>query len=244
MYSFFNDLKHKFNPRDYLWDYQAGIPVPHIVLDNFLPDNIFDHVSKEPNDIPKHYWNSFTRNGSNMEECKAFAQAPGLQTLINCFNSSVFIDWLEHLTGLKKLVTDSHLIGAGLSKTISGNSLKLHTDFNWNDELSLNRALSLILYINPIWEKNWGGALEFWDFDRKKKLQNITPLSNRLLIWNYNSKLWHGYPDPLKCPVNQSRLALRIFYYQSDSVPKESPHRSLYWFDEITKNPYDDRTQQ
>jgi hypothetical protein len=243
IYSFFNDLKHKINPRDYLWDYKKGTPVPYIVLDNFLPHNIFDHVSKEPTNIPKHFWNSFTRNGSCMEECKAFEYSPTIQTLVNCFNSGSFIDWLEHLTGLEKLVTDCHLIGAGLSKTTHGSSLKLHTDFNWNNELALNRALSLILYINQDWKESWGGDLEFWNFDRTKKLHTIAPLSNRLLIWNYDEKLWHGYPNPLSSPVDKSRMALRIFYYQSDSEPRSTPHRSLYWWDEKTNQPSDDRTQ-
>jgi hypothetical protein len=244
LYSFFNDLKHKINPRDFLWDYKAGTPVPYIVLDDFLPADLFEQISKEPVGIPKHFWNSFTRNGSYMEECKAFEYSPLVQTLTNCFNSGTFIDWLEHLTGLKKLVTDCHLIGAGLSKTPHGSSLKLHTDFNWNDEIALNRALSLIMYISPEWEESWGGDLEFWDFDRTEKLHSVAPLSNRLLIWNYDERFWHGYPTPVNCPVDHHRLTLRIFYYQSDSVPRSTPHRSLYWWDEDSKQPADDRTQK
>jgi len=244
LYLFFNNLIRKFNPRDYLWDYKAGDPVSHIVLDNFLPEKIFNAISQEPNNIPEHLWNDFTRNGTHIKECKSFIDAPTLHTLSNCFNSGVFVDWLERLTDNKKLVPDPHLIGAGLSRTYKGASLKLHTDFNWNDELALNRASNLIFYINPIWEDSWGGNLEFWDFDRKNIVQSIVPKPNRLLIWDYDPRLVHGYPEPLACPEDQSRLNLRKFYFKSDGQPIEKPHRSLYWWDETKNIPIDDRTQK
>jgi len=244
LYFFFNDLRRKLSPRDYHWDYKAGNPVPFIVLDNFLPQNLFDIVAHEPAHIPEHLWNAFTRNGSNMKECKSFAHAPLTQTLAHCFNSGVFVDWLEHLTDHKKLVPDPHFIGAGISKTYKNDSLKLHTDFNWNDEIALNRALSTILYTSPEWDESWGGGLEFWDFARETLLHNIVPKPNRLLIWDYDPKLIHGYPAPLDCPDHAFRQNIRIFYYQSDSVPREPPHRSLYWWDDKTKTPLDDRTQK
>jgi hypothetical protein len=244
LYIFFNNLIRKINPRDYFWDYKSGTPVPYLVFDNFLPNHLFDTISQEPDKIPEHLWNDFTRNGSCMKECKSLIDTPLLHTLVNCFNSGVFVDWLERLTGYKKLVPDPHLIGAGVSKTFKDSSLKLHTDFNWNDELALNRALSLILYINPVWKEDWKGDLEFWDFDRKKIVQSIAPIPNRLLIWNYDPRLIHGYPTPLECPEDQVRLTLRMFYFQSDGQPREKPHRSLYWWDEANKQPLDDRTQK
>jgi hypothetical protein len=244
LYIFFNDLIRKINPRDYFWDYQLGSPIPYLVFDNFLPKHLFDIIAREPDKIPEYLWNEFTRNGSCMKECKSLVDAPLLHTLANCFNSGVFVDWLERLTDYKKLVPDPHLIGAGVSKTYKDASLKLHTDFNWNDELALNRAVSLILYISPTWKEEWKGDLEFWDFDRKKIVQSISPVPNRLLIWNYDPRLIHGYPTPLECPEDQTRQTLRIFYFQSDGEPREEPHRSLYWWDEKTKQPLDNRTQK
>ena len=244
LYIFFNDLIRKINPRDYFWDYQLGSPIPYLVVDNFLPKHLFDIIAREPDKIPEYLWNEFTRNGSCMKECKSLVDAPLLHTLANCFNSGVFVDWLERLTDYKKLVPDPHLIGAGVSKTYKDASLKLHTDFNWNDELALNRAVSLILYISPTWKEEWKGDLEFWDFDRKKIVQSISPVPNRLLIWNYDPRLIHGYPTPLECPKDQVRQTLRMFYFQSNGKPREEPHRSLYWWNETQKQPLDDRTQK
>jgi hypothetical protein len=42
-------------------------------------------------------------------------------------------------------------------------------------------------------------------------------------------------------PKNTSRKALRLFYYVSNAKhdDKHPPHRSLYWFDDKEKVPYD-----
>jgi Rps23 Pro-64 3,4-dihydroxylase Tpa1-like proline 4-hydroxylase len=244
IYNFFNELNHIFDPRDYIWDYRRGDPVSYLVIDNFLPDDILKNIQQEIPTIPKHYWTDFTRNGSYMKECKSFKHAPNLQTLTHCLNSGTFVNWLEAVTDKKKLISDPHLIGAGLSECTNGSSLKLHTDFNWNDELSLNRSLSLILYLSPEWNADWGGGLDFWDFDRTKKITSVAPIPNRLLLWNYNNRFIHGYPDPLTCPESHSRLNLRLFYYTSNAVPLSPPHRSLYWWDEEKGMPVDRREQK
>ena len=32
------------------------------------------------------------------------------------------------------------------------------------------RALSLILYFTPEWDTEWHGDLQFWDFEKKRKV--------------------------------------------------------------------------
>lgn len=243
-YNYFNQITNRFNPRDWSRDYCDAHPSPMLVLDNFLPTPIFDKLVEEIKGIPDYLWTDFTRNNSLMHECKTFTESPLATTLVHCFNSGVFVTWLEGITKQPKIIPDPHLVGAGVSKCHRGNFLNLHTDFNWNDELQLNRELSMILYINPEWDDSWGGGLEFWSADRQHLGATIMPVPNRLLIWGYDENLWHGYPTPLSCPDDQHRLNLRMFYYKSNSTPITSPHRSLYWYDEESKKPIDNRTQK
>jgi len=244
LYEYFNTLHIKYNPKEYRTDWQAGEPVPYLVIDNFLPQEIFDLAQAEINQIPRHQWTQFTRNGSFMNECKNLAHAPVLQTITHCFNSGVFIDWLESLSDKEKIISDPRLVGAGLSTCPRGSSLKLHTDFNWNDELYLNRSMSLILYLAPEWQEEWEGALEFWDFDRTHCVTKTYPQPNRLIIWDYDERLIHGYPTPIACPQDRQRENLRLFYYKSNATPLSKPHRSLYWWDDKTKTPFDKRTER
>jgi hypothetical protein len=232
-----NLLTQKYEAKDYHTDYMGGTPMPWIVFDDFLPEDILAGVQDEINTIPQHLWSKFTRNGSFMEECNNFFYAPKSRELVLNLNSSEFLNWLENITGLRKLLADPHMIGSGYMRCYPGDSLKLHTDFNWNEQLNLNRALSIILYISRTWEPDWGGGLEFWDFDRKNRLHVIEPKPNRLLIWNYDERLVHGHPTPISCPDGHSRDGLRLFYFQSNGQPYSAPHRSLYWFNE--NGPYD-----
>lgn len=234
-------LTSKYDAKDYAVDYSHGTPVPWIAFDDFLPTDLLERVRSDIEQIPQHVWSEFTRNGSYMRECNNFRYAPHVRELVLYLNSGEFLHWLEDITGLKKIIADPHLIGAGLMRCGPGHSLKLHTDFNWNEQLQLNRALSMILYLSREWDSAWGGGLEFWDFDRSACLHRVDPVPNRLLIWNYDERFVHGHPSPIQCPPQASRDGLRLFYFQSNATPITSPHRSLYWFDDDTNQPYDRR---
>lgn len=234
-------ITSKYPPREYSVSYSQGQPVPWLVFDDFLPQDLLETVQQEIDDIPKHLWSKFTRNGSMMHECLNLKFAPTVRELALNFNSHEFVTWLEDLTGLTKVIPDPHFIGAGLMRCFAGDSLKLHTDFNWNESLHLNRCLNMILYVNREWNEAWHGALEFWDFEKTKCLHKVYPKPNRLLIWNYDDRTLHGHPTPISCPEGASRDGLRMFYFQSNATPITQPHRSLYWFDETTKTPYDRR---
>jgi len=239
MIELINVLTERYEAKDYATDYSHGQPVPWIAFDDFLPADVLESVQQEIDKIPAHMWSNFTRNGSFMRECNNLKYSPAVRNLVMNLNSAEFLNWLEAMTGVKKLIPDPHLIGAGLMRCGRGHSLKLHTDFNWNEQLGLNRALSLILYVSREWKSNWNGSLEFWNFDRTKCLHTVEPKPNRLLIWNYHEQLWHGHPNPIKCPDGIMRDGLRLFYFTSNAVPSSPPHRSLYWFDEETKTPFD-----
>lgn len=234
-------ITNKYHPKDYALDYSHGEPIPWLVFDDFLPDSLLATIQDEIDMIPLHLWSNFTRAGSMMKECNNLKFAPAIRDLALNLNSHEFVQWLEAMTGIDRIVPDPHLIGAGLMRCYAGDRLQLHTDFNWNEQLHLDRCLSMILYLSRDWQESWGGSLEFWDFDRTQCLHRITPKPNRLLVWNYDERLVHGHPTPLGCPDSVSRDGLRMFYFKSNAVPTSTPHRSLYWFDETTNTPYDRR---
>lgn len=234
-------LTNKYDPKDYSVDYSHGNPVPWLTFDDFLPEHLLKDVQEEIDAIPNHLWGKFTRNNSFMFECNNLKWSPRTRRLVHELNSSEFLKWLEAITGLEKLIPDPHLIGAGFMRCGPGHSLQLHTDFNWNEELHLNRVLSMIIYVSREWQPQWEGSLEFWNFDKTKCLHKVNPTPNRMLLWNHNDKFIHGHPNPILCPEGVYRDGLRLFYFASNSTPENPPHRSLYWFDEKTKTNYDKR---
>ena len=240
-------ISNTFNDTVKLNDRFVGTPpYPMIVLDNFLPNDTALQLEKEADVIPEKHWTEFTRKGGYMQECNDMSAAPEAQELVNQIHSQQGMNWLSNITGIKDLIPDPYLVGAAYSKSYRGDNLGIHTDFNWNDEIKVHRMLSMIVYLNSDWKPEYGGDLQFKDFDNKKTIQSVAPLFNRAVIWRYHKRGFHGYPEPLACPEGMSRKTFRIFFYVSDAEYKEDdrPHRSLYWYDNDNQEPYDIVTQK
>lgn len=216
-------------------------PFPMIVLDNFLPLDMVKSMEEETKTVPDYYWKDFTRRGSFMKELNQMNLCPSAAAFVNQMHSQSGMTWLINLTGIKDLIPDPYLIGAGYSKSFRGHSLKIHTDFNWNDTIKVHRMASMIVYLTDDWQEDWGGNLQFKDFDNQNIVQNIVPKFNRAVIWRYHKRGFHGFPEPLNCPEGVSRTTFRLFFYVSNAKPddKDRPHRSLYWFDKEIGEPYD-----
>lgn len=237
-----NHLKKNFGNFQELNNTFVGTPpYPMITLENFLPNDIAQKMAVECETIPDQHWSNFTRRGSGMQECKKLDVAPIAYEFVNQMHSALGMEWLCNVTGIKDLIPDPYLTGAGYSKIGKDSSLKVHTDFNWNDQLRLHRMLSFIVYLNPDWKEEYGGALNFYDFNNEKVIQSVPSMFNRAIIWRYHKRGFHGAPDPMMCPPEMTRNSFRLFYYISDAQFREDdrPHRSLYWFDKELGEPYD-----
>jgi len=222
-------------------EYATARPIPSVVLENFLPVNFALRLYKEAQTIPEEYWTIFTRNNSSMQECIQLPHMPVARELLEQLHSSEGLRWLEDLTGISGLIPDPHITGAGYSKSWIGDSLKVHTDFNWNEQLKLHRACAFIVYLTPDWKPEYNGAFEFWDLDKKECIKSVDCLFNRAIIWNDHMRGFHGYPKTIDCPEEMHRTTFRLFFYTSNSTynPDDRPHRSLYWYDREANAPYD-----
>jgi Rps23 Pro-64 3,4-dihydroxylase Tpa1-like proline 4-hydroxylase len=209
-------------------DKTAETPTDIWLVDDFLPSDIYKATIDEIKKIT--LWSEFNNygSGSKRKECRNFQESPLVETISNCFNSSKMINWLENITGSEGLIPDPHLLGGGLCSTESGNKLDLHTDFNWNNRLRLNRNINLILYFTEEWNDEWNGSLEFWDDENKNCLEKLSPTPNRLIFWRYTTTLIHGFSEVLKSPGDIERNNLVHFYYTSNSTWDEAPRRSNF----------------
>ena len=212
-----------------------------LTLEDFVPKHIVSAMAKELDNVPLEDCKHFTRAGSCMYEYNDVTKTPVQDAVIDALHSSTFIKWLQEVTDTVDLIPDPHLIGAGYVKSLTGDSLKVHCDFNWNEQIRLHRMLSLVGGGNDDWKEEWGGQLQFYDRERQTVHSKVPVGNGNAVIWSYDNFAFHGYPNPMTNPKNTSRKALRLFYYVSNAKhdDKHPPHRSLYWFDDKEKVPYD-----
>lgn len=237
-----NHIKEHFsNTYELQREYRSHPGYSKIEIPNFLPLDIVRAMALELDNLPLEQGKKFTRNGSCMYEYNNLDITPIQDEVIHALHSSTFLKWLQEVTDTVDLIPDPHLVGAGYAKAFNGDSLKIHSDFNWNDQLRLHRRLSFIIYLNEDWKEKWGGSLDFYDTNRKDVISSVVPGPGNLVIWSYDNLAFHGYPDPMKTPTGVSRKNLRLFYYVSNAQhdDKFPPHRSLYWYDNEEGVPYD-----
>ena len=228
IYKFFNEIDQQHDPAVLAQAHSTTSPVPYTIIDNFLPDELFNTLSFEVDFLQESDWTVFSNGTSYRKECRNFTSTPRIQSMAYSFQGSAFLKWIEQITSLDKMVADPYYRGGGITRVSRGHSLGLHNDFNWNEQIRLTRRANIILYMNQEWDANWGGDLEFWDFDRTECLIKIEPKSNRLAIWNYDERLIHGHPHPLNCPEHITRQNFIQFYYGSNATHETPPHRSQF----------------
>jgi hypothetical protein len=194
--------------------YRNAEPFPHVVIDDFLPRSVIDDLQAEfprPGDLD---WTRFsTRQEQKLASDDTDHMTPVIKHLLREFNSATMVNFLERLTGITGLVPDPHYWGGGLHQIERGGHLAIHADFNWHEQLRLDRRLNLLLYLNDDWQAEWGGALELWEQDMSASNKSILPLANRCVIFNTTDHSYHGHPDPLACPPDRTRQSLALYYY-------------------------------
>lgn len=199
-------------------EYVGNNPFPHIVIDNFLPNDLLLRVL---GDFPKREDGRFNdehsrlKTGYQMEKITS----PLITNLIDALNSSPFLEFLEKMTGIEGLLPDPHQIGGGLHETARGGHLSIHADFNINSRVKLRRRMNLILFLNENWQDDYGGALELWETDMSRRAKAVMPVIGRAVVFNTESDTFHGHPDPLTCPDGIYRRSLALYYY---TVPEDN----------------------
>jgi hypothetical protein len=229
---FFDHAELETIARENADSYRRATPFPHVVLDDFLPEDVVESCIREfptPDDIP---WTLYTDAGNTRKLAvqDESLMGPLTRQLVSQLNASAFVRFLEALTGITGLVADPHLLGGGLHQIERGGFLNGHADFNRHPTLSLDRRLNLLLYLNPEWSESYGGDLQLWNADMSRCERRIFPIANRCVIFSTTDKSFHGHPDPLRTPDGITRRSLALYYYSAGRPEEEqSPdHSTLY----------------
>nr|ABW74899.1 hypothetical protein [Sphingomonas sp. ATCC 53159] len=141
---------------------------------------------------------------------------PLVRLMMMQFQSGIFCNFLDRLSGHKHLLPDPNHYGCGLHSTGSGGRLMLHIDASRHPNKKLSQQINCIYYCTPDWQEEWGGDLELWDEDATRCVSSITPKFNRLAIFRVSGKSWHGQPFPLQTPPNIRRNSLALYYYSAE----------------------------
>ena len=198
--------------------YSNAKPYPHIVIKDFFNEDFLNEILKSFPDLSKinssEQWKNKNEVKFGNNDYSSFPN--NIKLFFDFLNSKNFLQFLQSITSIKeKLVHDPELNGGGLHEIKRGGVLKVHTDFNRHPNLSLDRRINVLIYLNKNWKEEYGGHLELWDKDMTKCIKKIAPTFNTMVIFSTTDFSNHGHPDPLNCPNELSRKSIALYYFSS-----------------------------
>jgi len=195
-------------------EYLENHPYPHIELDNLWDEEFIKNCAEDVLDFSKWQGEKNFYGSEKKRYTNRYDDFPSnIKKIIDEAYSIKFLNWLKKFTGEEVILPDPFLVGGGIHSTIRGGFLKVHSDFNWNKQLSLFRKLNLLIYLNKSWNVKWGGHLELWSKNVKKCEKKISPLINKTVIFSTTDISYHGHPEPLNCPDDIQRNSIALYYY-------------------------------
>jgi len=227
--------------------YSQAQPYPWIVMDDFLDPGIlqvaraeldrFDHWHHDATDhVAGHQVNKFYTPSAEAHEVADSIRAlrdhaPITFSVLSYLQSPEFRGWISEVTGISGLMSDRDWLGGGVHRVTPGGRLDVHADFNIHWRENLHRRLNLLVYLNPSWQPQWGGALEIWAPDLSRCCHQILPTFNRAVLFRITDDAYHGHPDPVISP-DQDRMSLALYYYtQNRPESEKSPGHPVLWAD-------------
>lgn len=200
--------------------YVNAAPFPHIVIDNFLESDL---AEKLYNNFPDHNADFWLKYNNPIEKKLLYNHLDDnmpkpIKEALLYLNGDDVLQKLTELTGIEKLVSDPGLHGGGMHCSKRGGKLDVHIDYSIHPKLNLERRINLILYLSKDWKEEYGGCLELWDKDVENCVKKVYPVFNRAVIFNTGDISYHGHPDPIQCPDNNSRKSLALYYL---TVPRD-----------------------
>ena len=219
---------------DLLDDYRHAKPFPHLVLDDLFPP---DHLEALLGELPPASGENWVHERNERYVKSNLRSAVYLQEHAYAFtsvlHSAAFLYFLTELTGIKALIPDPYLRGAGFHVMEEGGRFEVHADTNTDNYCGLHRRLAMMIYLNKDWRPELGGQLELWSQDATRCEKVIEPVFNRTVIFEITDTNFHAV-RPVASGLGARRKSFAVYFH---TVTRDLEfHNSIY-----TPSIYSDR---
>jgi hypothetical protein len=208
--------------------FEAALPFPHLVLDDFLDSTLAEELLAEFPDEGSMFPTRDYLFGKKFEmpEISKFGEAASrFKQLIL---GEEFSRFLNAITGFDVFI-DPELLGGGFHQGGTGSYLDLHVDFNLHpNHQNWLRTLNILIYMNKDWQSHYGGQLLIASSPREVPTL-IDPCFNRAVIMLSGDSTYHGY-HRMSLPVGVTRKLLAVYAYQKIEENQAPAARSTHWF--------------
>jgi hypothetical protein len=173
------------------------------VIDDFLEEVKLNSIIQEIPALNAAGWNRGHQkiNGiDNILEVGILAFSPPqpfpphCQSLIDYVHQSECLGYIREITGVAGLQNDESRRWSGLRKMIPGGFQLIHSDARTNPQTGYTKAMTCLLYLNKDFHHRDGGLLEIWPDSMEYCSLEISPIYNRLVVFENTDTSYHGVP--------------------------------------------------
>jgi hypothetical protein len=195
-----------------LTDFMVAKPFPHLIIDDFIVPEFSCDLIK---DYPQSNWTGWIEDSNAFQQkqftCESINLFPeSLATLAKRLMDPQMCLLLKKLSNGIPIYPDPYFEGAGLQAMSKGGVLAPHLDPANHPTTFLDRAFSLIIYLDNAPE-NHGGELVFYDGDEIVK--TISPKQGRCVLFQNLPNSKHAVKE---WQNDTLRKSLILFYYKAN----------------------------
>lgn len=215
--------------------FAAAEPFPHLVVDDFLDADFAQQLLSE---FPAFEQGNFVGDdgqpGGKSTSDKVRRLGDAYRRLDDAIQSPEFLHALSRMTGIDGLIYDPWYLGGGTHENRDGMSLDPHVDFNFHPSERWHRRLNVILYLNPVWDAEWGGNFELFRDPHASPKPDVTiaPAFNRCAIFETSERSWHAF-DRIRIPSDRpglTRRSIALYFYTEDRPADEVADRHTTYY--------------
>lgn len=212
-------------------------PFQHLVIDTAFSAELADICLSRFPDEDDPCWVKSNLPGIEIKSrtnwASEFDVPEGIIDVIRILNSALLLRAMSSRFGIPKLMPDPYFTGGGLNCTSAGGMLDVHVDGNYHDASGMHRRMNAILYLNPNYDRSWGGEFGIYSNNGQDLVKAVEPIHNRLVIFDSHDKSYHGLPNPIRFPKGSPRRSIILYYYTasprpSSTVVVDEPHSALW----------------
>lgn len=211
--------------------FAGASPFRHVVIDDFFEASFAQRLLAQfPGFEQGNFLSEDGRPGSKSTFERVRALGDGFAGLDDLIRDDGFLRLLGDITGIDGLRYDPWYLGGGTHENRHDGGLEAHVDFNFHPLERWQRRLNLIVYLNPGWREEWGGALELFSDPAAGPEHAIAPVFNRCVIFETHGHSWHGFnrivlPDGER---GQSRKSVALYFYTPAAEQAQEVHSTVY----------------
>jgi hypothetical protein len=188
----------------------------HVVIDDLLRPDVARSVHEEL----EHFRGRWKHRRHLGQRKRIFTDQgrmpPGTRNLVWALNGPAFVERVEAVSGVRGLVPDPALDGAGLCEMRPGDFMRPHRDsLGHLTRRRWRRQIALFIFLTPDWQECYGGSLTLWSGQNGDDPVRILPRFNRCVVFANPTDVVHGV-DPVRCPEGTARRSISLYYYSQE----------------------------